>query len=147
MSEDSEAREELKRADHSIFVTLKYTKTCDVIKNTVQRLIYAFDFAITHALTVLKAKKKLKDIPLTPISRAEMLKKTYRRTEITAFIKFYHLLRRIDRAKYSKKEEFRKNVALIVTLENGEVVTVDIETLFSYYQKTKEFVDYIESKF
>jgi len=27
------------------------------------------------------------------------------------------------------------------------VVTVDIETLFSYYQKTKEFVDYIESKF
>ncbi|MBI4009969.1 MAG: hypothetical protein HY361_02130 [Candidatus Aenigmarchaeota archaeon] len=147
MSEESEAREELKRADHSIFVTLKYTKTCDVIKSTIHRLIGAFDYGIIHALTVLKGKKKLKDIPSTPISRAEMLKKTYRRTEITAFIKFYFLLRKIDRAKYSKKEEFRKNVALIATLEGGEVINVDIETLYSYFQKTKEFIDYIESKF
>ena len=147
MQNESEAREELKRADHSIFVTLKYTKTCDVIKNTIKRLINAYDYGINHALTVLHDKKKLKEIPSTPISRAEMLKKTYRRTEITAFIKFYSLLRRIDRASYSKKEEFRKNVALIATLEDGEVINVDIVTLYSYFQKTKEFIDYIESKF
>jgi len=147
LEEQSEAQEELKRADHSIFVTLKYTKTCDVIKNTINRLINAFDYAIIHALTVLKKNKRIKEIPTTPISRAEMLKKTYRNPEITAFINFYFMLRRIDRASYSKKEEFRKNVTLSVILENGEVINVNIERLYSYFEKAKEFVSFIESKF
>lgn len=147
LEEQSEAQEELKRADHSIFVTLKYTKTCDVIKNTIHRLINAFDYTIIHALTVLKKNKKIKDIPSTPLSRAEMLKKTYRKPEITAFINFYFMLCRINRANYSKKEEFRKNVTLIVILENGEVINVNIEMLYSYFEKTKEFVSFIESKF
>ncbi|MBI4159296.1 hypothetical protein HY500_03495 [Candidatus Woesearchaeota archaeon] len=147
MLEQSEAQEELKRADHSIFVTLKYTKTCDVIKNTIQRLINAFDYTIIHALTKLKANKKIKEIPHSPLSRAEMLKKTYRRPEITDFINFYFMLRKIDRATYSKKEEFRKNVTLSVILENGEVINVNIEMLYSYFEKTKEFVSFIESKF
>ena len=41
-----EAKEEIKRADHLIYISLKYTKTVDVIKITIQRLINAFDFAI-----------------------------------------------------------------------------------------------------
>ena len=118
-----------------------------MIKNTINRLINAFDYAIIHALTVLKKNKRIKEIPTTPISRAEMLKKTYRNPEITAFINFYFMLRRIDRASYSKKEEFRKNVTLSVILENGEVINVNIERLYSYFEKAKEFVSFIESKF
>lgn len=147
LEDQSEAREELKRADHSIFVTLKYTKTCDVIKNTIHRLINAFDYAIIHALNALKKSKKIKEVPHTPISRAEMLKKTYRKPEITAFVNFYFMLRKIDHASYSKKEEFRKNVTMSVVLENGEVINVNIETLYNYFEKTKEFVNFIEEKF
>ncbi|HLC63684.1 MAG TPA: hypothetical protein VJJ21_05200 [Candidatus Nanoarchaeia archaeon] len=144
---NNEAREELKRADHLIFVTLKYTKTVDVIKNTIHRLINAYDYGIICALEALKKQKKLKQIPLTPLSRAQELKKlTMRRQEMKEFLKFYFLLKRIDKAEYSKKEEYRKNVALTI-LENDEVFTIDIEKLFEFYKRTRDFIDFVEEKY
>jgi len=141
------AREELKRADHLIFVTLKYTKTVDVLKNTIHRLINAYDCGIIVALESLKKQKKLKKIPLTPLSRAEELKKlTTRRPEMKEFLKFYFFLKRIDKAEYTKKEEYRKNVALTV-LDNDEVFTIDIERLFEFYKRTRDFIDFVEGKF
>lgn len=144
---NNEAREELKRADHLIFVTLKYTKTVDVIKNTIHRLINAYDYGIISALESLKKRKKLKKIPLTPISRAEELRKlTMRRPEMKEFLKFYFFLKRIDKAEYTKKEEYRKNVALTV-LDNDEVFTIDIERLFEFYKRTRDFIDFVEEKY
>ena len=50
MIEESEnienAVSQLKRADHLLYVTLKYTRTVDVIKSIIKRLISAFDFAV-----------------------------------------------------------------------------------------------------
>ena|SRR3989344_917796 len=147
LEDNTEAREELKRADHLIFVTLKYTKTVDVIKNTIQRLIAAYDYGIIHALECFKKQKKIKNLPLTPISRAEELKKlTSRRPEMREFLELYFFLKRIDRAEYTKKEEYRKNVALSV-LDNDEVFTIDITKLFEFYEKTRVFVDFVEEKF
>ena len=64
MLEDFEenAEEELKRADHLIYVTLKYTKTVDVIKNTIKRLINSMDFAVKEGLEYLKVKN-ISDVP------------------------------------------------------------------------------------
>lgn len=144
---NNEAREELKRADHLIFVTLKYTKTVDVIKNTIHRLINAYDYGIIFALESLRKRKKLKKIPLTPISRAEELRKlTTRRPEMKEFLHFYFFLKRIDKAEYTKKEEYRKNVALTV-LDNDEVFTIDIEKLFGFYKRTRDFIDFVEEKY
>ncbi|MEK7201541.1 MAG: hypothetical protein AAB737_02820, partial [Patescibacteria group bacterium] len=55
------AKEDLKRADHSIYVTLKYTRTVDVIKNVIKRLINACDLAMIEALEHLKKQKKIKE--------------------------------------------------------------------------------------
>jgi len=144
---NNEAREELKRADHLIFVTLKYTKTVDVIKNTVHRLINAYDYGIIYALEYFRKQKKIKHLPLTPISRAQELKKlTSRRPEMKSFLEFYFLLKRIDKAEFTKKEEYRKNVALSV-LENDEVFTIDIERLFEFYKRTRDFIDFVEDKY
>ncbi len=144
---NNDAREELKRADHLIFVTLKYTKTVDVIKNTIHRLINAYDYGIISALEYLKKQKKLKKIPLTPISRAQELRHlTNRRPEMKQFLDFYFLLKRIDKAEFTKKEEYRKNVALTV-LEKDEVFTIDIERLFEFYKRTRDFIDFVEEKY
>ena len=43
------AREEMKRADHLLYVSLKYTRTVDVIKSLIERLFSTID-AITDAL-------------------------------------------------------------------------------------------------
>lgn len=147
MSKINEAKEEIKRADHLLFVTLKYTRTIDVIKNTISRLLEAYDNAIIYSLEYLKKKKKIKEIPLTPVSRAELLKENNKRDIIILdTLNGYFLLRKIQRAEYTKKEEFRKNVTLTV-MHNDEVIEINIKSLEELYNKTKEFIDYINEKY
>ena len=147
MSKLNEAKEEIKRADHLLYVTLKYTRTTDVIKNAIDRLINAYDNAAIYALEVLKKKKKIKVIPLTPVSRAEVLRDNSKRDiNMLDFLNGYFLLRKISRAEYTKKEEFRKNVTLTV-MHNDEVIEINIVTLKELYNKTKEFIDYIAQKY
>ena len=142
-----EAKEEIKRADHLLYVTLKYTRTTDVIKNVINRLLLSYDNAIIHALEVLKKKKKIKIIPLTPVSRAELLRENNKRDlNVLEYLTKYFLLRKIQRADYTKKEEFRKNVALTV-MHNDEAIEVNISSLEEMYSKTREFVDYIAEKY
>ena len=131
MLEDFEenAEEELKRADHLIYVTLKYTKTADVIKNTIQRLINAMDFAVMEALTYLKVKN-ISDVPRMRFE--QLLEKI---PKIKEYADFYFMLRRIYNAKFNSKEEYRKRVTLMT--EEGDV---NIDTLKEYFQKARKFV-------
>ena len=72
-----QAHQELKRADHSIAVSLKYTRTVDVIKSIIDRLIntisFGFDTLITHA----KEEKNLDEIPTLPRLKIELLNTHY----------------------------------------------------------------------
>ena len=147
MSKLNEAKEEIKRADHLLYVTLKYTRTIDIIRNTIMRLIGAYDNAVIYALEFLKNKKKIKHIPLTPVGRAELLRDNLKRDiKILDHMNDYFLLRKIYRAEYTKKEEFRKNVTLTV-MHNDEVIEINIHKLEEIYYKTKELIDYIAEKF
>ena len=138
------AREELKRADHSIYVTLKYTRTTDVIKNTIKRLISAFELGILEGLMYAKDKKIIKEIPDSLKVKAELLKKVFKQQDLTPYIDLYYLLRKIDKLPYTKKEEYRKHVTL-TAYENEEKIEVDIPVLTSYYNGTKDFVILIEN--
>ena len=143
---ETNAVNELKRADHLLFVTLKYTRSCDIIKSIINRLIGAFDLAIIDALISLKKKKKIQKIPLTPISRAEILKDSYKKIDMLDYLNFYFLLRFIYKAEYTKREEFKRHVTLTV-MQDDEAVEVDIDKMYIYYEKTKEFVKYVEENF
>ncbi|HLD12943.1 MAG TPA: hypothetical protein VJB87_05120 [Candidatus Nanoarchaeia archaeon] len=135
---DESAAEELKRADHLIYVTLKYTRTADVIKNTIKRLISAMDFGIADVLKYLAKKKKVKAVPELPKLRADLLHKIS--AEFQDDIHFYYHLKAIDKAEYSKKEEYRKNVALLAHLSPKETVEVNMPLLNTFYQQTKDFI-------
>ena len=147
MSSLNDAKGEIQRADHLLFVTLKYTRTIDVIKSVIARLANAYDNVIIYALEILKKKKKIKQIPLTPVSRAELLGDVNKKDIIILdSLNIYFFLRKVAKADYTKKEEFRKNVTLTV-MHKGEVIEVNIKTLEEYYEKTKEFIDYVNEKF
>jgi len=130
------SKEELKRADHSIFVTLKYTRTSEVIKNIVSRLICAYEYGIDDALEFAKKKKKIKNVPDSYLVKAAEIKKVMRGKKIKEHIDLYLLLKRIEKAGYTSKEEYRRHVTLISDIG----VNVKIETLVDYFDKTKEFI-------
>ena len=100
------AREELKRADHLIYVSLKYTRTVDVIKSIVKRLINAFDNGIDSLLIYYKEKGDLDEIPQTPRVKAKTIQKIHEDDlELSTFMDLYVLFRKVDRARFDKDLE------------------------------------------
>ncbi len=51
---------EIRKVDHLIFVSLKYTRTVDMIKHVIKRMISSFDFMMDALLLDLKKKKRIK---------------------------------------------------------------------------------------
>ena len=132
------ALEELKRADHLLFVSLKYTRTCDVILNVIARLISAYDLMIKDLLIYAKEERLIKTMP---VSTKEKLNDAIKLLGPASkkYIKHYELLKKIHGCKdISIREEFRKNITLTAT--NKKIVEVKAETLKEYYQTTREFV-------
>ena len=141
-----EAREEIKRVDHLVYVSLKYTRTVDVIKSVVERIINSFNFVILELLEFAKSKKKIKDYPVAPGLRCDTLNNVFSdNDELKEYLAFYQLLRRISRADYTKREEYRRHVTMITNLYDGEVLEVHIDLLQEYYTKTKAFVEFAKN--
>ena len=138
-----EARGELRRVDHLIYVSLKYTRTVDVIRNTVTRLIATYDCGVLALLNDRKLKKKIKDLPSSPGMKVELLGKQLPDEYITKALEFYLTLRKVMKADYTKREEYRRHVTMTSMLDDGTNLEIDIDNLEIYYGKTKEFISYI----
>lgn len=137
--EKNEAVEEMKRVDHMIYVTLKYTRTVDVIRNVLKKLITALDYQTLYLLEHYKAKGKLKEIDSVALVRCKSLEKLFPRDkEIKNMIDFYYKLRKIVNAQYRGREEYRKNVTLVTGEEN-----INIEVLKEYSGKTQTYLNYL----
>jgi len=140
-----EAVQELKRVDHLFWVSLKYTRTVDVIKHCIDRLINCIGFGLEALLKYAKEKKLVASIPENAGLRTELLKKTFPdNAEIIDNINFYILLRKLSKAEYTKREEFRRHVTMSATIDKGEIVEVSIDVLKEYYEKTKLFIHLVK---
>jgi len=146
--ESINAREELKRADHLIYVSLKYTRTVDVIESVITRFISAQQMTIDALLEWLEKKKKLKKVDYSKPykTKVDLIREKLKRDEnIKEFLDFYDYLIKIMKADHIKKEEFRKNVRLIAQDKNSNVMDeIGIEVLKQYYKKVCGHIDNVE---
>jgi hypothetical protein len=140
------AVQELKRVDHLFWVSLKYTRTVDMIKHVIDRLISCIGYGLESLLKYLKERKKISEIPENAGLRCEILKKIYHDDPVlTDYINFYIKLRKLSLARYTKREEFRRHVTMIATIDKGEVVEVCIDSLKEDFEKTKLFVKLVRT--
>ena len=58
-----EAREELKRLEHIIYVSLKYTKTVDMMRNGIDRMISTMYYLREYLLCLAYEKNLIENIP------------------------------------------------------------------------------------
>lgn len=139
------ARKELQRCDQSYTVSLKYTRTGDILKLIIQRLINAIDYGIGALLACLKAKGKIKEIPTLPRLRMDAIREHFKDDKkIQDYIEFFILLRKIDKAKQKCKQEFRRHVTMTCPIDDDKEIEITIDIIGDYFEKTKEFVDYVE---
>lgn len=140
MHEDDPAHEELKRIDHLIFVTLKYTRTVDIIRTIIGKLILTLDYETEKYYNFQCEKNRLKDIPPVPLMRMKKLEQLHPKDQkIKDLIDFYVQIKAIYNAEFKAKEEYRKNVTLVTKGKE-----INIPTLREYADATKDYVQYME---
>ena len=133
-------------AQHLLFVSLKYTKTGDVMLNLIQRWQHMIEAANEELLAKAKKKKVLKVIPSTPREKIDTLQKVFKKEQIVIdTLKLYTFFRRISTLELIKEHEFRKNVTLRVI--DTQEIAIDMEKLKEWallLENFKKFVrDYI----
>jgi len=140
------ATQELKRADHSIAVSLKYTRTVDVLKSIIDRLINTIGFILDASLSHAKDQKKISEIPSLPRLKVEKAKELFADDpSIIDFGDFYLLLRKISKAKFDRAREYRRHVTMTAHMEGGEKIEVTIDIITDYFAKTKDFLNHVSS--
>jgi len=139
------AKEEMKRADHLIFVSLKYTRTVDVIKSIIERLINVYDVIVLGMLELAEEQMLIFEVPKVPKQRVDEVLKIYSDDIMKDYLMFFLFLKKLDKAEYTSACEYRKHVHMTATFPDGEVVKVNMDDLKNYYMKTKDFITYIEN--
>lgn len=127
-------------ADHLLYVSLKYTKTCDVIKNLLLRWRKMIETVIERLLTHAKKKKKIKAISSSPLGKIDDMKKLFKKDKnFMEVIEFYEMLRKIDELRQERIGEFRKNVCLKI-MYKGQEIDVNLEQLKIYAEMLEKFI-------
>ena len=135
------AGEELKRVDHLIYVSLKYTRTGDVLKSVINRLVSAYEEMVISMLLYLKDQKKISDFPKAPLQQAELIKMHMpNRKDVEEALEFYLFLRKANLSEYTSQNEYRRNVTMTLVVEENDV-DVTIDTVMEYYKQTTGFFD------
>lgn len=127
-------------ADHLLYVSLKYTKTCDIIINLILRWKALIDTSIEKILIHLKKKKKIPSIPSSPIEKIEVLKKLFKKDkDFIEVLELYLMFRKINELKKSRSGEFRKNVNLRIFYQ-GKEININLDKLKEYAKKLEKFI-------
>ena len=131
-------------ADHLLYVSLKYTKTSEVIMNLILRWTIMIEYGFEDMMKHAKKKKMIKSIPKSPKPRLDLLKETFKKEKIVLdTLELYEMFRRIDQLKKESEGEFRKNVALKVHYR-GDVVKVNLDQLKEYSITLEKFINYLK---
>lgn len=131
-------------ADHLLYVSLKYTKTCDVIINLLLRWRIMIDLGIEKLIEKAKKEKKWKVVSDAPRAKLVQLEKMYEDEPIVKkTFELYAIFRDIEKLEKVRENEFRKGVNLKVTYK-GEIVNINLEKLKEYSQILEKFISYLK---
>ncbi len=138
---DEEIIKEKTSADHLMYVSLKYTKTCDVIMNLLARWKSLIEISFDAILEKRVEDEKIERMPATPKERIEFMKKYFVKDEaIQKIIPIYIFFKRIPDLKKVRSGEFRKNVHLQVLVTPTRNVDINMEKLGEYYAAVEAFM-------
>ena len=131
-------------ADHLLYVSLKYTKTCDVIVNLLLRWKNMIETAMDFLVERAKKEKKWKTVPDAPRAKFVQLKKIYAHVpEISETFDLYEFFRDIEKLEKVRENEFRKGVNLKVNYK-GETINVNLDKLKEYSSLLERFISYLK---
>ena len=131
-------------ADHLLYVSLKYTKTCDVIINLLSRWKNMIEKGMARLIEKAKKERKWKPIPDAPRAKLIQLKQICAaRSEVIQALELYELFRDIEKLEKVRENEFRKGVNLRV-IYRGQVININLNQLKDYAIILERFISSIK---
>ncbi len=142
---DEEIIKEKTSADHLMYVSLKYTKTCDVILNLLARWKSLIELSFEAIIEKRCEQGKIPCMHATPKQRIEFIKKYFAKDEaIQNVVPLYIFFKRIPDLQKTRSGEFRKNVNLKVRMTPTRVVDINMEKLGEYYDIVEKFIEEVK---
>ena len=127
-------------ADHLMYISLKYTKTCDVILNLLARWKSLIELSFDAILEKRVEDGKIPAMPTNPKQRIEFIKKYFKKYEVIQdVVPLYVFFKRVPDLKKTREGEFRKNVNLKV-FEAARVTEINMDKLSEYYEIVEKFI-------
>tara|TARA_Y100000310_G_scaffold213611_1_gene214564 strand:+ start:6674 stop:7114 length:441 start_codon:yes stop_codon:yes gene_type:complete len=140
----SEIIKEKTSADHLLYVSLKYTKTCDVILNLLARWKSMMELSFDCVIDELIKKKKIPKKPKSPKERIEFMKKCFKKyPAIQEAIPLYVFFKRVPDLDKQRGGEFRKNVNLKI-IEPRKETEINMEMLGIYAEVLERFISEVK---
>jgi hypothetical protein len=131
-------------ADHLLYVSLKYTKTCDVILNLLARWKSLIELSFDVLLEQKVEEDKIPHTPESPKQRVEFMKKYFKKyEEIQAVIPLYIFFKRVPGLDKTREGEFRKNVNLKI-IEPTKTTEINMEKLGEYAEIVEKFISEVK---
>ena len=127
-------------ADHLLYVSLKYTKTCDVIINLLLRWKIMIEMAMEMLVDRAKKEKKWRPVPDAPRAKLVQLKRIYANDKLVGeVLGVYELFRDIEGLEKVRECEFRKGVNLRVKYK-GQEISINLDKLKEYSELLERFI-------
>jgi hypothetical protein len=131
-------------ADHLLYVSLKYTKTCDVIMNLILRWKRMIETSIEKTLEHAKKRRKISSVSTNPVGTIEQIRVLFKKDkEFLEVIDLYEMFRKIRELRIERIGEFRKNVTLKVFYQ-GKEIDINLEKLKEYAELLEKFISKIK---
>ena len=135
-----EIMKEKTSADHLLYVSLKYTKTCDVILNLLARWKSLIELSFDALIGERIEAGKIPNMPESPKQRIEFMKKYFKKSvEIQEVIPLYIFFKRVPDLTKTREGEFRKNVNLKI-IESTKTTEINMEKLGEYADIVEKFI-------
>jgi len=127
-------------ADHLLYVSLKYTKTCDVILNLLARWKSLIELSFDAVIEKRIEDGKIPGKPGSPKERIEFMRKYFKKFDtIQNAVPVYIFFKRVPDLNKTREGEFRKNVNLKV-IEPRRTTEINMEKLGEYAEIVENFV-------
>lgn len=142
----NQAVEELKRVNHLVYVSLKYTRTVDVLLNIINRMVDGYTEMWGALLQKLVYEGKIEEVPDAPLQRTALIKEHYDDEETQMNVDLYHLLRKLYRSNPEREQEFRRHVTMRTIIDGREEI-VNIDVITQYHHIQRDFLNHLYERF
>ncbi len=138
----NEIEREKRMAEHLFYVSLKYTKTGDVILNLINRWERMIDRCMELLLKRAKKRKSIREIPIAPKARELAVRDAYKNELVQTIMDMYAFYRRLPTLEKMREHEFRKHVA-VRAVDNGREIVIDMDKLKEWRSILEDFLKYV----